>query len=272
MSDHLTPEDLGALASGETAAADLDSARAHMTQCLSCANLAVEEWLLKTAIGKSGRRYEPPVEFVGRMESLLAWENSRQQKQSSLAGADSSSAAAPRPVLARWMAAALAVMVLAGSGILAYRFYDLYADRSAGSAEIAEACDLHIAALADTQGPQVVSSDRHTVKPWFQGKLPFSFNIPDGLPAGTTLDGANLAYLDNHPVAELLFHIDRHRVSVFVQEKNGAALPGQFTASHSGFRVVGAETDDLELIAVSDVEAGRLQSLIDDMQAAQAHR
>ena len=42
--------------------------------------------------------------------------------------------------------------------------------------------DLHIATLAANQPPQVISSDRHTVKPWFQGKLPFSFNLPENLP------------------------------------------------------------------------------------------
>jgi len=45
--------------------------------------------------------------------------------------------------------------------------------------EIAELLDVHIATLASTNPVDVVSSDRHTVKPWFQGKLPFTFNLPE---------------------------------------------------------------------------------------------
>ena len=87
------------------------------------------------------------------------------------------------------------------------------------AALMTEVSDQHIATLAANLPPQVLSSDRHTVKPWFQGKIPFSFNLPEGLPADTKLEGANLVYLHNRPVAQLLYDIGRHRVSVFVQQR-----------------------------------------------------
>lgn len=268
MNDHLTPERLTALISGELSAEELSSARAHLGECLACANLAVDEWLLKTAVRDAGRRYEAPAEFLDRMASLVKAENSRQARQKPAASGPATRKSASWPGFARWAAAAMIILAIAWLGFLEYRGRSVFGNR-VESAEIAEACDLHIAMLAATQPPQVVSSDRHTVKPWFQGKLPFSFNIPESLPAGTTLDGANLAYLDNHPVAQLLFSIDRHRVSVFVQEKGDALARGQFAASHAGFHVDGAAMDGLELIAVSDVEAGRLDALLKDLLAAQ---
>jgi anti-sigma factor RsiW len=137
---------------------------------------------------------------------------------------------------------------------------------------VTEACDLHIAMLAANQPPQVISGDRHTVKPWFQGKLPFSFNLPETLPADTTLDGANLVYLHNHPVAQLLFSIGRHRVSVFVEEKSASGVLGALKTAHEGFNVTGFDTDDLEVIAVSDVDPARLTALSSSLQAAQARR
>jgi anti-sigma factor RsiW len=63
------------------------------------------------------------------------------------------------------------------------------------AALVTEVFDQHVATLAANLPPQVISTDRHTVKPWFQGKIPFSFNLPEGLPSDTTLDGANLTYL-----------------------------------------------------------------------------
>jgi anti-sigma factor RsiW len=137
------------------------------------------------------------------------------------------------------------------------------------TALIAEICDLHIATLAANQPPEVLSSDRHTVKPWFQGKLPFSFNLPDNLPSDTKLDGANLTYLHNRPAAQLLYSIGRHHVSVFVQEKSGASEQDPVQAEHSGFHITGFHAGDLEVTAVSDVDHARLTSLVRTIELSQ---
>ena len=81
------------------------------------------------------------------------------------------------------------------------------------------AYDQHIATLAANTPPQVISSDRHTVKPWFEGKLSFSLNLPENLPSGTNLDGANLTYIHNRPAAQLLYSIGKHRVSIYLEQE-----------------------------------------------------
>jgi anti-sigma factor RsiW len=134
---------------------------------------------------------------------------------------------------------------------------------------VTEACDQHIAALAATSPPEVISSDRHTVKPWFQGKIPFSFNLPQNLPADTMLDGANLAYLHNQPTAQLLYSIGKHRVSVFVQQRDSATAEKNLSADHSGFHVTGFRTNDLEVVAVSDVDPARLSDLVSRIEQVQ---
>jgi anti-sigma factor RsiW len=107
------------------------------------------------------------------------------------------------------------------------------------------------------------------VKPWFQGKIPFSFNLPTNLPADTTLDGANLTYLRNQPTAQLLFSIGKHRVSVFVQQTTSPPLPTRLLADHSGFHVAEFRTGDLDAVAISDVEPSRLASLAELIAQAQ---
>jgi anti-sigma factor RsiW len=134
---------------------------------------------------------------------------------------------------------------------------------------VTEVCDQHIATLAANSPPEVISSDRHTVKPWFQGKIPFSFNLPQNLPADTMLNGANLTYLRNQPTAQLLYSIGKHRVSVFVQHRNSATAERPLSADHSGFHVTGFRTNDLEVVAISDVDPARLSDLVSRIEQVQ---
>jgi anti-sigma factor RsiW len=267
MTDHLTPAQLSALADGELAGDKLIAAREHLDNCLPCAKSAVDEWLLKSAVAKAGQRYEMPEEFRERMTALLTQKSSRTAREQGAAKI-SSRATRSRSTFAAWATAAALLLVLGIWSAVQYRAHTSFAGERA--ALVTEACDLHIAMLAANQPPQIVSSDRHTVKPWFQGKLPFTFNLPETLPADTTLDGANLAYLHNHPAAQLLFSIGRHRVSVLIEEKSGGNSPGALQTAHDGFNVAGFETDDLEVIAVSDVDPARLASLVTSVRAVQS--
>jgi anti-sigma factor RsiW len=268
MTEHLTSAQLSALADGELAGDQLQSVKAHIDECLVCAKSAVDEWLLKGAAAKAGRRYDAPANLSERMAALVSKHPST---ETHAPGALPAAPRSPRKwsAIAGWAVAAVLLLVLGNWSIM--RFRTRGAQDLERAALVTEACDLHIALLAANQPPQVISSDRHTVKPWFQGKLPFSFNLPEALPAGVTLDGANLAYLHNRPVAQLLFSIGRHRVSVFVEEKQGTSLHDLSTA-HDGFNIAGFETGDLEVIAVSDVDPARLAELVNALQASQAHR
>jgi anti-sigma factor RsiW len=167
-----------------------------------------------------------------------------------------------------WMgwAAAASVLVASLSGFFLER---RATTRVAEMAMLGEVSDQHITTLAANQQPQVLSSDRHTVKPWFQGKIPFSFNLPEGLPEDTKLDGANLAYLHGQPAAQLMYSIGRHRVSVFVSERGGSGTSGQSAAERAGFHVLSVDTPELGFVAVSDVDPGRLRSLVTAIVQAQ---
>ncbi len=140
---------------------------------------------------------------------------------------------------------------------------------SADEALVSEVFDQHVATLAAAGTPQVVSSDNHTVKPWFQGKLPFAFNLPENLPSGVSLDGANLTYLRNQPTAQLLFSVGRHRVSFFVMEKTKSAATGELPPDHSGFHVMSFASGELEGVAISDVNPAKLAELVGSLAQAQ---
>ncbi len=76
--------------------------------------------------------------------------------------------------------------------------------------------DLHVAILASASPVEVVSTDRHTVKPWFQGKIPFTFNLPELQNSEFSLLGGRMTYLEHEPGAHLIYQVRKHELSVFI--------------------------------------------------------
>jgi anti-sigma factor RsiW len=275
MTDHLSSATLNALIDQELSAEQAAAAKEHLDRCPACTSSALNHALLKTAVAKAGQRYTASTHLQERLRRLSAGDTQTPP---------STSAKAPHSRSAWWivsstLAAAAVLLIVAASWMLVQR----QSQHSQLTSQIAsveraalvnEVLDQHIATLAANQPPQVISSDRHTVKPWFQGKLPFSFNLPDNLPDDTKLDGANLIYLRNRPAAQLLYSVGRHRVSVLIGQKQNAQkqdalISNPSTTERSGFHVTGFATDDLEVVAISDVDPARLSGLVHTIEQAQ---
>lgn len=262
MSTHLSISLLSALADNELPSDQLSAASEHLATCAQCTSNALSLSLLKTATARAGQRYAPQPHMRERIASLISQENSRIDKSAS-------QVRLPRFALLGWAAAVVLLLISAGALIVQKRVEQSRIASAQRAALVTEAFDQHIAALATGLSPQVISTDRHTVKPWFQGKIPFSFNLPENLPLGVTLDGANLSYLHNQPTAQLLYSLGKHRASVFVEQSSGAARSGEFQTAHSGFHVIGFNVNGLEITAVSDADPSRLAELSGAIRRAQ---
>ncbi len=126
-----------------------------------------------------------------------------------------------------------------------------------------ELADLHVAALASATPVDVVSTDRHTVKPWFQGKLPFSFNLPEVQGTEFTLLGGRVTYLAQTPGAHLIYQVRKHEVSVFIFQDRGeetVSLPSGPLRELS-FNVENWTQNGLRYFVVGDVSADDIQAL-----------
>jgi anti-sigma factor RsiW len=266
MSDHLSSLILNALADGELSADQLAATNQHLAGCPACTSSALSLTLLKSATAKAGKRFVPDSDLQARILQQI-----RQNSSPQSTPRRERYALVPKWRLALYGWATALALLLVSAGVL---FVQHRASRSAiASAQYAalatEVCDRHVATLAANEPPQVISSDRHTVKPWFQGKLPFSFNLPEDLPSGTTLDGANLTYIQNKPAAQLLYSIGKHHVSVYLEQKTSSQSTDRPATDHSGFHVVSFSTRELDGIAVSDVDPSRLSDLVSRFKSAQ---
>ena len=258
--EHLNPGTLNAFIDGELLPEERRAFERHLTACHSCTLRLLSATQLKSATARAGYRFTPPADALSRL-------NARLQSQSP---ADSTKLKSSRmlkmPPIRSMVWSGLAAAILFAVSLLGVR------QMHQTSTFAAELLDQHLATLSIAAIPQVISTDRHTVKPWFQGRIPFSFNLPDptALPADTTLKGADLTYLNNEPSALLLFNIHRHNVSVFLTRKpsspNLVALPG----TRAGFTLRTATTSELLIIAVSDVNPTDLDLLVAALVRAQS--
>jgi anti-sigma factor RsiW len=107
--------------------------------------------------------------------------------------------------------ATIAVLVVAG---LAATYMGRQRDHQ--EQVYSELADLHVATLASSSPVDVVSTDRHTVKPWFQGKIPFTFDLPELQNSEFSLLGGRITYLGQTPGAHLIYKVRKHEISVFI--------------------------------------------------------
>jgi anti-sigma factor RsiW len=271
--NHLGPDQLNAYIDGELSPADQQQIEHHLATCHACTLRVLSATKLKAAISHAGHRFAPPPEALARLTARLH-SQSRPQPQSQPQPQPQSKPTARifsmRPAFIRPAAwAALAAAILLAVSLLGWRQF--HQTNTLAAELAAELLDQHLATLSSAATPQVISTDRHTVKPWFQGRLPFSFNLPDAaaLPPDTALKGADLTYLNGQPAALLLFTIHKHEVSVFLTQRSTSPTLTALPSTRAGFTLHTATTPDLRIIAVSDVNPSYLNNLVASLVQAQ---
>ena len=260
--NHLDPGKLNAFIDGELLPSEQQGIERHLAGCHACTLRVLSATQLKAATARAGQRFTPPPDALARLTTHLHSQQMESKPQAQTKGPARIYSIRTHIRPAVW--AALAAAVLLTVSLLGWR--QLYRTNTLA----AELLDQHLATLSSGATPQVISTDRHTVKPWFQGRLPFSFNLPDTLPPDTTLKGADFTYLNGQPAALLLFTIHKHEVSIFLTQRASGPILTSLPSTRSGFTLHTATTSDLRIIAVSDVNPAELDLLVAALVHAQS--
>jgi anti-sigma factor RsiW len=120
-----------------------------------------------------------------------------------------------------------------------------------------EAISSHVRAMMTGHATDVVSTDQHTVKPWFNGRIDFSPPVTDLAAQGFPLVGGRVDYLDGHTAATLVYQRRRHVIDLFIWPKKAGDSSGSQPAR--GFNVIRWTQGGMSFVAVSDLNGTELE-------------
>lgn len=236
-------EKLDAYFDGELPSEEARAVAEHLRGCAACSADGLARVQQKRAVREAGLRFTPDPAFRARIEKSLA----------------------PRrklPEIRLWLpilATAVAVLI-AGS---------LFLTVGKGQQQvIGELVDQHVATLASANPVDVVSTDRHTVKPWFAGKIPFTFNLPELEGSPFVLVGGRVSYLKQSPGAELIFRVRQHQISVFIFQDRAAPGENERANTALSFQVRSWSHNGLRYFVIGDAGPQDLDKLSELMKAA----
>lgn len=131
-----------------------------------------------------------------------------------------------------------------------------------------EVVSAHIRSLQPGHLMDVETSDQHTVKPWFDGKVDVAPPVIDLTAEGFTLLGGRLDYIDGEPVASVVYKRRKHVINLFVARRLGATQSGAADHSIQGYNVRHWTAERLDFWAVSDLDSAELSEFVGKISAA----
>jgi anti-sigma factor RsiW len=212
----------------------------HLQSCQDCAAAALGSRKLKLSIKRAASgAFAPSAEFQLKIRKATA--------------PHSSSMPSWLPGFALAGIAVIVVVAALGPWLRPHH-QDLFA----------EITDLHVSTLASANPIDVISTDRHTVKPWFEGKLPFTFDLPEFQNSDFHLVGGRVAYVSQSPAAQLLFGIRKHQISGFIfqeRQRFNALSDNPKDSEVLAFNLETWSDHGLRYVLISDASSADVRSL-----------
>ena len=230
---------LHAYVDGELDLANTRETDRHLQRCADCRGTerAIRE--LRSALTSDATAYRAPAHLRKNVRAAL-----RREAKSS------------RQTLSPWLmfatGAAFAAVIL-GFAL----FQTTRATRT--NAIIDQVVANHVRSLLAVQLVDVVSSDQHTVKPWFDGKIDFAPEVRDLSANGFPLVGGRLDYLDGKTVATLVYQRNKHPINLFVTPEPGKRDTSPIVKAQRGYNVFSWTNNGMKYWAVSDLNQAELR-------------
>ncbi len=222
----------------------------HLQECSACEQLYKSRQSMRAAIHTGSFYHKAPAHLQKSIQLSL-----RQTSK------DSVSRTIP------WRLFSIAAAVIVGI-IMLWSLLPLLSPSSVDESLIQEVLSSHVRSLMANHLVDVASTDQHTVKPWFDGKLDFSPPVVDLASQGFPLVGGRLDYLNNRPVAALVYKYRNHYINLFIWPSAQSSDESVTMVSRQGYHLFFWTKSGMTYWAVSDVEEGVLQKFVHLIQVS----
>jgi len=237
---------LHALIDRELDAGHTRDVEAHVATCAACAAEITAQRRMQRMLADADLRYTAPASLRARVEGSLP--GAREPNR--------------RGVL-RGFALGSAISALAATGLVAIMLRPDDQERV-----LSEIVNAHLRSLQPGHLTDVLSTDQHTVKPWFNGKVDVAPPVIDLGAQGFTLVGGRLDYIDARPISAVVYRRRQHVINLFVAQTADVERRPPRTHSLQGFNCRHWSNRGLDFWAVSDIGADELAEFVDRFEVA----
>ena len=235
---------LDGYADGESGLVNHLQIETHLNGCPACREIHSKKKFLKSTVADESLYYRAPDAL---RQSVLSGLGSREEEATSISSAWQ---------WRGWFNWAAASLVAAA---LAVTLFVLWPTRSNGDLLAQELVSSHVRSLMADHIIDVQSSDQHTVKPWFDGRLDFAPPVIDLGPQGFELVGGRLDYAGSRPVAALVYKRRQHVINLFIYPDPDAADEAMSSTVKKGYNLVHWNRSAMAFWAVSDLNVDELK-------------
>jgi anti-sigma factor RsiW len=224
----------------------------HLHDCSICSRVYENQKALQTAIRQTAPYFKAPPDLRNRVRSSLRKRHSPAVPSPTRGG---------RLLSYRGLLGIAASVTLAV--ILTWAFVRLLSSPTRRELVVQDVISSHVRSLmVPSHIIDVASSDQHKVKPWFKGKLDFSPPVKDLSDHGFPLVGGRLDYVNNRPVAALVYERRQHSINLFIWPSESGSVVQPRTLSRQGFQLVHWSQGGLTFWAISDLNAQELEEFV----------
>ena len=218
----------------------------HMKDCPACTRAYISHQALRSTISSASLYSDAPADL-------------RKEVRSAVRQASKQEARVPR---FSWRWFAVGASLVGAAAVLFISLVPVFTRPSGETHLTQEVISGHVRSLMADHLTDVASSDQHTVKPWFAGKLDFSPPVKDLSEHGFPLVGGRLDYLGNRSVAALVYQHRKHVINLFLWPSPRAADTAETTMTQQGYNEIHWTQSGMTCWVVSDLNKSELQEFI----------
>ena len=218
----------------------------HIQECAACAQALANIRAVRVALKKSSLYVETPPDLARRIRSTVRGASRVDHPY--------------RVNLRRFLAIAASLAFVAAAGWGLARALPAQSDEAILARELVAS---HVRSqMLATHRFDIASSDPHTVKPWFEGKLDFAPPVKDLTDRSFALIGGRLDYLHDRPVAALVYQRRKHSINVFLWPSTSSSKEAAKTVTRQGYHLIRTDLDGMTCWVVSDLNERELHEFV----------